>query len=585
MSELQRVALGARPADLVVRGGRVFVPETATYEERDVLVCGERIAGLRAERDADENGSDAIGPETEVVDAGGGVVVPGFVDAHTHLDTFQAFERSYVRALTGGTTTVVSETDRFAARFGAAGIEEFLAATADLPVRVYATLPPSPFYRGVAGEYPLDVDREAIVALASDDRVAGVGEVFWSRVLDLAEDAPIRTLLAAVRDAGGVVWGHGAGCHDDKLSAFAAVVDNDHEVLAPGDVTERVRRGVAPIGRYGSIRDDVDALASASETVLTAEVCLCSDGMWPAELLAEGYMDRVVRRVIEAGIDPKIAFRMATLNAARAAGLDGVGSFAPGAFADLVVLSDERRVTVDTVVAGGSVVVRGGEPLVGDRPHEYPDEYSETIRVDVDAARFRVPAGGDGDDEGTVRAMEYAGGLLSKETRVEPDVVGDEFAASPERDVLKAALLPSRAGAPDDGFTGFVTGLGLREGAVATSETWSRPGVLAVGADGESMVRAAERVAELGGGWVVVRRGEPAAELPTPVAGVCSDAPVETTNERGERVVSALVEQGLSVEQPFLAIGTLSAVGMPWFKLGFGGYVDVVANEVVGLRP
>ncbi|WP_411968902.1 adenine deaminase C-terminal domain-containing protein [Haloferax sp. YSSS75] len=583
MTDLHAVALGDHPADLVITNGRVFSPETGTYDSVDVVVAGDRVADLPTD------GSHAISEATTVIDADGDVVLPGFVDAHTHLDTFQAFEQAYVHALTGGTTTVVSETDRFARRVGTDGVEGLLDATADLPIRVFATLTPIPFYGAVAGLGPDAVDPDSLLALASHPRVAGVGEVFWSRIVG-RDDIPLSELVTAVREAGGVVWGHGAGCHDGKLSAFATVVDNDHELLDHGEAEARARRGITPIGRCGSIRDDIDFVASADQRVLWGEACLCSDGMWPAELLSDGYMDHVVRRTIDAGVAPETAFRMATLNPARHCNLDGLGSLSPGSYADVVVLSDVERVAVETVVSGGRVVVEDGEALVEYRSHDYPDDWYDSVTLDVDAERFRVPVRTDGRDGSdrlerreTVRAIGYIEGLLSEPQEVVPRVVDDTLVAAPERDVLLMALLPAREDQPDPGFTGFVTGLGLESGAVATSDTWGNPGVLVVGADAASMVRAVDHVEALGGGWVVVRDDEVVAALPTPIAGVCSDTAVETTHSRAEAVRSALADSGMTAPQPLLAIGTLTSIGMPWFKLGFDGYVDVVGDAVVGL--
>jgi len=573
MTELHAVALGERPADLVVRNGRVFQPETESYERGDLLVCGDRIAGVATDEPA------AVGPETEVLDAEGRAVVPGFIDVHTHLDTFQVFERAFGHALTGGTTTVVTETDRFGMRFGRAGIETLLEATADLPVDVFATLPAGPFYHDVAGRRPPNVDRDAVLDLADRDRILGAGEVFWNYAIDRPDDAPLDALVAAVREADGVVCGHGAGCGAEKLSAFATEIDNDHEILAPEGVAERATRGVVPIGRYGSIRDDVDAFAAGAEGVPDGELCLCSDGMWPVELVAEGYMDAVVRRAIEAGIEPTRAFRMVTLNAARHFGLDDRGSLSPGSLADIVVLADERAVDVRTVVSSGSVVVRDGEACCDPKPFDYPEQVTDSIDVDATEDRFRVAATG----SGTVRAIDYEEGLVSGETRVEPPVVDGEYRAAPDRDLLTAALVPSQADQDDGGFTGFVTGLSLREGAIATSDTWGHPNVLALGTSPAEMATAVRRVSDLGGGWVVVSDGESVAELPLPVAGVCADTPVETTRDRAEAVRDALASQGMTTSQPLLAVGTLPAVGMPWFKLATDGYVDVVENEVVGL--
>ncbi|USZ73611.1 adenine deaminase C-terminal domain-containing protein [Natronosalvus halobius] len=575
MSELRAVARGDQPADLVLRGGRVFDPVTETYERGDLLVADGRIASLTLDSSA------SIGPDTNVLDVADCHVLPGFIDVHTHLDTFQAFERAFRHALAGGTTTVVTETDRFAMRFGRAGIELLLDATADLPVTVFGTLPAGPFYRDVAGRRLSDIDLDDIADLASDDRIVGAGEVFWNYAIERSDETPLTTLFEAVRNHGGVICGHGAGCNDEKLTAFATEIDNDHEILKAEDVGERLRRGVVPIGRYGSIRDDIDAFAAGTEGVPAGELCLCSDGMWPRELVEDGYMDAVVRRAVEAGIEPTRAFRMVTLNAARHFGLTDRGSLTPGSVADIVVLGDEQTVDVRTVISSGSVVVQDGEVRCTDRPFDYPERVRNSVTVDVTEDRFRVDAAGGG----AVAAIDYEEGLLSSETRVEPPIIDGEYRAAPDHDLLKAALLPGSATRRDGGFTGFVTGLMLQTGAVATSDTWGSPGVLTVGTTAAEMTAAARRVAELGGGWVVVEDGEPVAELPTPIAGVCSEDAVERTRDLAEAVRGALSARGMTASQPLLALGTLSAVGMPWFKLATGGYVDVIANEVVNLRP
>lgn len=573
MTALQAVARGEQPPDLMVVNGQVFQPRTGEYASGDLLVAGGRIAGLV------EDGMADADRQTTVVDAEGQAVLPGFIDAHTHCDMFQAFEHAAGQALAGGTTTVLTETDRFARRLGPEAITEFLAATAELPVRVFATLPADPFLDGVPGKAAAVGERDALLALAGHPRVAGVGELFWNQVA--GRETALAPLLETVRAVGGVVWGHGAGCHDRKLSAFASVVDNDHELLTAGDVAPRVARGITPIGRCGSIRDDSALLGATDEQLLRSEGCLCSDGMWPTELLAEGYMDHVVRQTIAAGVSPEVAFRMATLNAARHCRLDGLGTLTPGAHADVIVLSDVERVSVETVISDGAVVVEGGTPQVTARPHEYPPAWYETAAVAVEPERFRVDA--DKATEGSVRAIGYVGGLLSESRTVRPAREGDELVAAPRRDVLQVALLPGRQGAPDAGFTGFVTGLGLEQGAVATSNTWGNPGVLVLGADADSMALAATQLSDLGGGWVVVGKPGVMATLPTPLAGVCSETSPERTRARMASLRGALADAGVGASQPLVAIGTLTAVGLPWFKLGLEGYVDVVGERGVGL--
>lgn len=587
MNDLQPVALGDEPADLVVADGRVLLPELGEFQSRDVAVVNNRVAALP------EDADPVIGPDTEVIHADGGAVVPGFIDAHTHLDLYQCYELAYHRSLEGGTTTVVSECSSFGA-FGPRGVEEFLAATAYLPVTVRAALPPTPLFDTF--EPPLATDEEAaqLVDLLDDDRVVGVGETDWIHAV--GRDTPAEALYERAHELGKPVTGHAAGCRGGKLTAFSSLIDNDHEAITREEVIERAENGIHVVGRSGSIRDDVEALAAAIDRIDPAECSLSTDGVWPRDL-ADGHMDRVVRRAIEAGIDPTDALRMATLSPARHFGFDDRGSLAPGNVADAVVLSDLEDVRVETVVSGGEVVVRNGSATVGPRNREYPEEFYRSVSLSVGPDSFSVspPAsgtdGGGGEDgngsgggngSGEVRAISLEGGLLTGEEHVSPRVEDDELRADPENDLLKAALLDRRAD-HDGGFTGFLTGFGLESGAAATSLTWERPGVAVVGADEASMALAAERVAEMGGGWAVAD-GEVVAEAPFRVAGTCSDLDVEETATLLGAIESALRGRGVGIEKPLLAVQTLSFPGVPSLKLSFSGYADVLNREIVGLR-
>jgi adenine deaminase len=305
-------------------------------------------------------------------------------------------------------------------------------------------------------------------------------------------------------------------------------------------------------------------------------------------------MDAVVRRAIEEGVEPADAIRMATLNPARHFGLDaeGVGSLSPGSVADLVLVDDLETVNVTTVVSGGEVVYNNGEATVAPRNYEYPDHFYDSVQVSTDPDEFRVSAevaaygDGDGDTSASeVRAIEHQHGLVSGETTVSPPVEGDELVADPERGILKATLLDRRPESDRGGFTGFLTGLGLDSGAVATSVVWETTGVLAVGANDAATRAAVARVAEMGGGWAVVEDGDVLAELPTRVAGVCSDLEVEETAKLYDAVEAALRRLGAGGDRPMLALQTLAFPGVPKLKLSFSGYADVLNREVVGLTP
>ncbi|WP_435154393.1 adenine deaminase C-terminal domain-containing protein [Haladaptatus sp. DFWS20] len=566
MNDLQPVALGDEPADLVIRNGRVLLPEPGEFQARDVVITNNRVAALP------EDATDAIGDDTKVINASNRVVSPGFIDAHTHIDLHQTFENAYHYALEGGTTTVVTEVTGFGPVFGPEGVEQLLAATSYLPIRVYATVPPQPLFDTFGSAQG---DAEALTNLLEDARIVGVGETDWIHAV--GRDTPAESLYEHAGQVGKTVSGHAAGCSGKKLQAFASIIDDDHEAITADGIIERVENGIHAIGRCGSIRDDMAAVGEAYEEVGGAEISLSTDGMWPRELIREGYMDVVVRRAIEEGVPPADAIRMATLNPARHFGLQNLGSLAPGNIADVVLIDDLETVNVTTVISGGEVVYNNHETSVAPRSYEYPEHFYDSVNVSTDPAQYRVSA-----IDGQVRAIEYREGLLSGQTTVTPPVKDGELVAEPEDELLKVTFLDRHPEGDGTGFTGFLTGFGAFEGAVATSVVWERPGVLAVGS-GSDLRRAVTHVNEMGGGWAVVNGDEVVAELPTRVAGVCSDLEVEETAKLYDAVESALRRLGSDVERPMLAVQTLTFPGVPSLKMTPSGYADIFACEVVGL--
>jgi len=576
MNPTQAVALGEADADIAITGGRVFLPETREFRALDVLIVDNEIAALP------EDGSDAIGPETKHISADGRVVMPGLIDAHTHVDTVQSLENAYHHLLASGTTTVVTESSALGSLFGADGVEALLAATAYLPITVRMTVPSMPLVDTFGDRRASEADEDALVDLLADDRVVGVGETDWVHVV--GRESGLDGLYERARQEGKPICGHGAGCRDEKLTAFATLVDNDHEAISGEGMVERVERGIHAIGRYGTVRDDIDALADAVRRIGPTELSLSTDGMWPRDLLDEGAMDAVVRRTIEAGVDPVDALRMATLNPARHFGLDDRGSLAPGNVADVVIVDDLEAMNVTTVLSGGEVVVRNEEIRVAPRSHEYPEFVYDSIDVEGGPESFAVPAEA-ADANGEVRAIEVGEGLLSTATTVEPRVEGGDLHAAPDRNVAKVALLDRHPDGDGTGFTGFLEGYGINEGAIATSMTMESTGVLAVGTSDEALSTAVERVADLGGGWAVVRDGEPIAEVPYRIAGAAADLEVEETAHLLNAVENCCRSLGVDVDQPLLTLVSLPFVGVPTFKLTFSGYADVLDRSVVGLTP
>jgi adenine deaminase len=575
MLDLQTVALGEESADLVIENGRVVRPEIGDIVSKSVVIKNGRVVTLT------EDATPAISGETTVIDTEGSVITPGFINPHVHVDSFQPFEKTYHRVLEGGTTTIITETSEFASCFGPAGIEQLLDATAPLPVDVFATVSPRPLL-DLFEPAPADSEEtKALLALLDRDRILGVGEAEWIQVVGRA--SPVDALYERAREEGKRISGHGTGCSGANLAAFASIVTNDHEAITGEQIIERVENGIHAIGRYGSFRDDIPALAEAYGRLGPDELSLSTDWIWPAEINEEGYMDAVIRRAIEEGVEPIHAVRMATLNPARQFGLDWRGSLSPGSVADILILSDLEKVRVETVVSGGEIVVRAGESLVAPRSHEYPESFRDSVAVELDPETFQIPE--DVGEDGAIRAIQYEEGTVSSETTVSPRIEDGVFEADPEREVLKVALLDRRSADNRGGFTGFISGFDLTEGAIATSHTWQQAGVIVVGADDESMVRATEQVGEMGGGWVVMREDLVIATFPTPIGGRCADLSVEKSAAQFDEVENAIRKAGVSISNPALTLQSLSFAGVPALRMGFSGYLDVFGQEVVGLAP
>ncbi|OAQ54087.1 adenine deaminase [Natrinema mahii] len=583
MNEFQSVALereGAT-ADVVVEGGQVYCSNRREFLDRDVAIVGDRIAALLADA------ASVTGPETTVVSAADRVVLPGLIDAHTHADIQLLFDREVPHLLAAGTTSVVTESSGLGLLFGSRGVETFLERTADSPVSTYVSLPPQDFVDTFEPATGTPAELEALSELLDHERVVGVGEIDWLHVV--GRDAPVEDLYERARARDLPIVGHGAGCRGASLRAFATVVDNDHEAISADGIRERAANGIHVVGRSGSIRDDLAALIEAYPDLDPRSVSLSTDGVWPGDLLEGVGMAELVRRLLDAGIEPADAIDAASRNTAAHFGLTDRGVVEPGAVADLLVVDDLESMVVETVLSEGEVVVADGEPLVDARTDPYPDYVYDTVSVDVSAERFTAPLAAAPD--GPVRAMAVDRGLVTTETTADaavvdgPDDSSRRLGPDPENDILTATALDRDPATDERGFTGFLTGFGLESGALATSAVWEATGLVTVAADTEDAVVAADRVASLGGGFAIARDGEVVADLAMPVAGAAAELPPEQFAAEFEALEDALREAGVEIDRPLLTAQTLTFPGVPTLKLTASGYADVLDQSVVGLEP
>ncbi len=558
LSRRLAVARGDEPADLVVRGGRVLSVFTREWLETDVAVVDGWIAGL-GEYDGHE-----------VVDAAGRWVVPGFVDAHVHLESSKTLADEFARlVLPFGTTAVVADPHEIANVLGTDGVHWLLDATAGLPLDVYfmasSCVPASDFESPRRRLTEGDLD-----ALLRRRRVIGLAEMMNFPGVISGDPAELAKLALAEH-----VDGHAPGVLGKALQAYAAAgIRSDHEAFTAEEGRERLRAGMWLLIREGSAARNLAALLPLVQEFGPHRMAFCTDDREPEHIATDGHINSMVRDAVAFGISPEDALVLASHHAAAYHRLDHLGAVAPGRQADLLVLPDLERFVPE-------LVLKRGRP-VEEIPHaEVPDWLRQTVRVGALGPEvFRIPWGG----AESARVIGLIPGQIVTASLVDrPLVRGGEALADPERDLAKIAVVERHLGTGRIG-RGFVRGFGLQRGALATTLSHDAHNMVVVGMSDAAMAYAVRRLANIGGGIVVVDGAEVLAELPLPVAGILSDAPLEEVVARSREVVEAAERLGCTVEAPFQLMAFLALSVIPSLKITDRGLVDVDAFELVPLE-
>ena len=574
---LMRASMGEVKADGVVTGGRLVNVYTGeVLEGMEVAFSQGRICYVGP------SAAHARGDETRVIDARDRWIVPGFIDAHTHIGHFcRPFE--FLQAyLPHGTTGLVASCDEHTVAFGLTGMKLFLEEAASHPLRVHTLVSMAAPQDPLLCRTETLSDREVADALA-DPRVLGLGEVVsWLRLVQGDPDLLARIHMAL--DRGKIVHGHTAGARDRRLNAIAAAsVSSCHEPISGEEALARLRLGYWTMLREGSFRQDLEATLKPllASGVDTGRLILVTDGMAPDDVAAAGHMDFVVRRAVECGLDPVRAIRAATLHPAMYSGLEqDMGGVAPGRFADFALLEDLETVRVGAVFIGGELVAEDGESRVDAAPPPFPADMGIRTAfrgpVTADDLRIRCET-----PRARVRVMDLANQTITRERVVEAAAPGGVLPADVERDLLKVAVFDR-----GEGFGpafGFVRGLGADVGAVGTTVNLDEYALLVAGSSDYDMARCANLLLESGGGVAVVDRGRVLEHLPFPIGGLFSPEPWRGVGEKLAAVQRTLRERGSAFPRPLYALCFLTFVTLPELRITGRGLVRAKERRVVPL--
>jgi adenine deaminase len=561
MEALQRrlaVARGDEPADLVVRGGRVLSVFTREWLDADVAIVDGIIAGV-----GDYEGEESL-------DASGSYVVPGFIDAHMHLESVKLMVDEFARlVLPLGTTAVVADPHEIANVLGVDGVHWLLDASSGLQLDVYfmapSCVPASPFESPRRALTPGDLE-----SLMRRRRVLGLAEMMNFPGVIAGDQAELEKLvLDGVRH----VDGHAPRVVGRDLQAYAAAgISSDHEALTVEEGRERLRAGMWLLVREASMARNLHALLPLVEEYGPWRIAFCTDDRDPEDIADSGHVNDMVRASVAAGIAPEDALLMASHHPALWHGLAQHGAIAPGYVADLLILPD-------LVSFVPSTVLKRGRPIEDVPRAQIPEWVRQSVRIaPLSTADLAVPWGGGG-----LRAIGLIEDQIVTESLVvEPAVEDGAAVASPERDLAKIAVVERHLATGRVGL-GFVSGSGLQRGALASSVAHDAHNLVVVGMSDQDKVFAIERLVELGGGIVVVDGERVVAECPLPVAGLLSDAPLADVVAQSRATNEAARELGWRGNAPFLTVAFLALSVIPHLKITDRGLVDVDAFEVVPL--
>ena len=563
MADLARrlaVARGDEPADLVVRAGRVLSVFTREWLETDVAIADGYVAGLGDYEGAEE------------VDATGRFVVPGFIDAHMHLESPKLLPDEFARlVLPLGTTAVVADPHELANVLGTDGVHWLLDFCAELPLDVYfmasSSVPASRF------ESPRRALNEGdLQGLLRRRRVLGLAEMMnFPGVIAGDEDELTKLDLNGATH----VDGHAPGVVGKQLNAYtAAGIRSDHETLTVEEGRERLRAGMWVLIRDASMARNLVALLPLVKEYGTSRIAFCTDDKDPDDIAENGHINGMVRDAVAAGIAPEDALVLGSLNPALWHGLDHLGALAPGYQADVLVLPDLESFRPE-------VVLKRGRPVEEIARSEVPEWVKHTVRIGpVAAERFRIAW----PDESKARVIGLVPDQVVTESLVEEPTVRDgEAVADPSHDLAKIAVIERHLGTGRVGL-GFVRGFGLQRGALGSTVAHDAHNLVVVGMNDADMGRVVERLGELGGGIVAVDEGEVLAELPLPVGGLLADLPLAEVVERSRACTEAAERLGCRGATPFLTMSFLALSVIPSLKITDQGLVDVDRFELVPLE-
>lgn len=569
-------AAGRIPADLVITEGIwVCVQTGELLPDSEIAILDGRIAYIGA------SALHTIGPQTRVISAKGYHLVPGLLDGHMHVESGMLTVTEFVRAvLPRGTTGMFIDPHEIANVFGLKGVKLMLDEAQLQPNHVFVQIPSCvPSAPGFETPGALITPDDVSTAIHWDG-IIGLGEMMNFPGVAAADPFVLEEMKIA-RDAHRRIGGHYASL--DLGLPFSAYVaggpQDDHEGTRTVDAIERARQGMKVMMRYGSGWLDVaeQVKAITEHGLEPRNFLLCTDDSHSATLINEGHMDRIIRHAISENVSPMVAIQMATINTAEYFDLDSeIGQLAPGRYADILFVKDLSNFQVEKVFAKGILVAENGKNVIEFPEISHPEWARNSIHIpaNLKGSNFSVQALGK--DSVKVNVIEIIENQApTRHIQLRLPVEEGLVKLDQGQDVIKAALVERHENTGRI-QVGFVSGFGFnRECAIATTVAHDSHHLIVVGNHNEYMAKAVNRLAEMGGGQVVICEDEIVGEVKLPIAGLMSNLPASQVAQQADTILTGFQQCGCQLKNPNMQLSFLALVVIPELRLSDLGLVDV----------
>lgn len=577
--KLINVALGKEPADIVIENGKLINVNSGEIYKTEIAIKGARIASIGPLP------KGVVGPRTQVINARGLYLAPGFIDAHIHIEssmlTYTEFSKMVVKH---GTTAVATDLMEITIVAGVEGMKELIEESRQLPVKLYYLVPSFMEEESDLQTIGSALHSDLIKELIDLPEALGIAEVLYPPILTGSLQS--ETVLKLADNQGKTAEGHAPGLSGEKLNAYVSTgIRSDHESTSKEEALEKLRNGLRVLLREGSASTDLhEGIKIITEAnVNTRHISLVSDDIDALHISEYGHLDHKVRLAIKEGVSPVEAIQMVTLNPAESLKIDHeAGSITPGKYADIVFLSSLEECKVERVISKGELIVQKRKVIKDFPEMEYSDLLRNTVKLEQSVRPedlvIQVKQ-----DSGVAKVHVIGAdkkSLLTKALEAELNIEKGIVQPNVNEDILHIACV-ERYGKNGGIGKSFIKGIGLKKGAIAISVGHDHHNITIVGSDPQDMAEAVNRIYELQGGVVLVNDGKILAEIALPICGLLSPDDGEIVAKKLKKLISLLKTLGSDLPSPNVTLSFITLIFIPELGITDRGLFDVNAFKII----